>query len=137
MKKKNLKNIFAIVLSLAVLTPVVSFALLTGTAGLLKSIGGLMNPIISIMVGLAIIYFFWGMGQFILHAGEPEAREEGRQKMIWGVVAIAVMVSIYGIVGFLGGIFGISTGNSSGNGGGNPPCALGDLNCGDGSGNGY
>ena len=111
-----MKKYYTIVIALAVITPAVSFALLSGTASLLTAIGGLMNPIIAGLVGLGVVYFFWGMGQFILHAGDPKAIEEGRSKMIWGVVAIFVMVSIYGIISFLGEATGIKT-NSNMNGG--------------------
>ena len=107
-----MKKFYTTFLSLAVLTPVISFAaaMLTGTASFLTSVKGLMNPIIAIMSGLAVVYFFWGMGQFILHAGDPKAVEEGRSKMIWGVVAIFVIFCIFGIVNWLGAQLGVSTG---------------------------
>jgi hypothetical protein len=131
-----MKKIYTIILSFCILTPVVSFALLQGTASFLTAVKGLMNPIIAIMSGLAVIYFFWGMGQFILHAGDPKAVEEGRSKMIWGVVAIFVIFCIFGIINWLGGQIGITPTGTGSTGGNGSPCALGDLNCGDGTGNG-
>ena len=51
--------------------------------------------------------FFWGMALFVLHAGEEEKREEGKKKMLWGIIAITIMFAIWGIVKFLQvGIFG-------------------------------
>jgi hypothetical protein len=124
------KNIYTIIFSTIFMAPAVSFAMLSGTAGLLTAIQGLINPVISIIVGLGVVYFFWGMGQFILRAGEDKAREEGRQKMIWGIVAIFVMVSISGIIAFLGDATGIkTTGSSGGSGYSGSGCDLASGNC--------
>jgi hypothetical protein len=62
--------------------------------------------------GLAFLYFFWGMGQFVLKAGDEKARTEGKQKMVWSVVALFVMVSIYGIILFIRTTFGIDAGTN-------------------------
>jgi len=116
-----MKRIYTIIISLAVLTPTTSFDMLTGTAGFLTGVRGLMNPLMYIFFGLAVLYFFWGMGQFILQAGDPKAVEEGKSKMIWGVVALFVMFSIFGIISFIGSATGISP-NSGASG---APCTLG------------
>ncbi len=110
-----MKKIYTILLSLAISTPVVSFALLKGTTDFLKGVRDIMNLIIPIMAGVAVIYFFWGVGQFILQAGDPKAREEGKQQMLWGVIALFVIFSIFGIISFIGNATGISQ-NGSGNG---------------------
>jgi prepilin signal peptidase PulO-like enzyme (type II secretory pathway) len=129
-----MKKIYALIISLAVITPIVSFALLQGTVELLKSVRSIMNMIIPIMAGLAVVYFFWGMGQFILHSGDPKTHEDGKQQMIWGVIALFVIFSIFGIVSFISDATGIQTSGTRGSG--STTCALGDLNCGDGTGNG-
>lgn len=113
-----MKKIYILLLSLTIVTPVVSFALLTGTVQLLKSVKDIMNMIIPIMAGVAVIYFFYGMGQFILHAGEEKVREEGKQQMIWGVVALFIIFSIMGIVNFIGSATGITPGSGT-------PCTVG------------
>lgn len=97
-----------ILLTFFALTPVVSFAALNGVKGLLGEIGGILNKIIPIVFGIALIYFFWGVGQFILHdAGNDKTREDGKKKIIWGVVALFVFISIYGILSLLGNLVGI------------------------------
>jgi hypothetical protein len=50
---------------------------------------------------LAILFFFYGLALYILKAGDPEAAAEGKSIMIWGILALFVMTSIYGIIGFL------------------------------------
>jgi prepilin signal peptidase PulO-like enzyme (type II secretory pathway) len=114
-----MKKIYTLLLSLCIVTPVVSFALLTGTVALLKSVKDIMNLIIPIMAGVAVVYFFYGMGQFILHSGDPKTHEAGRQQMIYGIIALFIIFSIMGIVNFIGSATGITpggTGSPSGNG---------------------
>lgn len=89
-------------------SPAVSFAALDGIRGLLIAFGGILNQLIRITFGLALVFFFWGLAQFILReSGEPKAREEGKKKMLWGIIAIFVMVSIYGILNLISGTLGI------------------------------
>ncbi len=108
--KKN--NSILIILSLVILIlPHIVFAQMFPTIKLmLVTLGTYVNIIIRILFGLAIIYFFYGMGQFILHAGNEKIREEGKQKMIWGVIALFVMFSIFGIIQWIGVLFGIQAG---------------------------
>lgn len=67
-----------------------------------------VRALIPIMFGLAIVYFFWGLIQYIKSAGDPVAAGKGKSIMIYGAIAIAVMLSIYGIAFWLQGLFGIS-----------------------------
>jgi hypothetical protein len=68
------------------------------------------NSLIPLMFALAVVYFIWGVIQFvILGAGEEAKRTQGRQHMIWGVIALAVMLGVWALVGILGGTFGIDT----------------------------
>ncbi len=106
-----MNKIQKILIVLGALLPVTTFAALDGLKTLLTSFGGLLNQVITLVFALAVLYFFWGIGQFVLHAGDQKARDEGKKKIIWGVIALFVMVSIWGIIAFIGGIFGIDTSN--------------------------
>ncbi len=107
--KTNLKNntLKYVLLMLFYVFPAVSSAQLGGVKGLLTQFKSILNLLIPIIFGLSLVYFFWGTSQFILNAGDAKTREEGKQKMIWGVIALFVMVSIYGILAFVGSLVGI------------------------------
>ena len=60
-----------------------------------------MGLLIPITVGAALVYFLYGLAQFILVSGDEKKLAEGKQKMVWGVIALFIMVSIWGIIGFL------------------------------------
>ena len=75
---------------------------MTNIKGLIEAVGGLINPLIAILVGLALLAFFWGLAKFIFRAGgDTEAVEEGKRLMIWGLIALFIMVSVWGIIGFI------------------------------------
>ena len=105
--KKN--TLLYVILTFIYSAPVITFAFDPGVKGFLVAFRALINPTITVVVGLAIVFFFWGLAQFILHSGDQKTHEEGKNKMLWGIIAIFVMVSIWGIVAWIGGVFGIST----------------------------
>src|SRR3989338_10005333 len=64
------------------------------------------KSVIPFLFALAVVMFIWGAVKFlIINAGEEKKREEGKQFMIWGIIALAVMISIWGLVGVLGDTF--------------------------------
>lgn len=78
----------------------------------LAQIQGIISTLLPIVVALALLFFFWGLAKFILAAGDESAKEEGKRIMIWGVVALFVMVSVWGLVYFLGNIVGVGQGQN-------------------------
>ncbi len=91
---------------------IVAFAPLLAFAQTLGSIadifGNLVAVITPIIVALALLFFFWGLAKYILNAGDETAKAEGRNIMIWGIIALFVMVSVWGLVQVLNNTFGVS-----------------------------
>ena len=56
-----------------------------------------VSSLTRIVMILATVFFFWGMALFILHA-EEEDKEEDKKKMLWGIITLAVMFGIWGII---------------------------------------
>ena len=70
----------------------------------------LIEMLIPIMAGLALLVFFWGLAKFIMNvSGDEKAVSEGKDLMIWGVIALFLMVSIWGIIAFLSGELGFGS----------------------------
>ncbi len=65
------------------------------------------SAIIPFIFSLAFVMFLWGMTQFLMNSEEEAKREKGRQFMIWGIIALTVMVSVWGLVKVLGGTFNV------------------------------
>ncbi len=62
----------------------------------------LINLVIPLIASLSLLVFFWGLAKFIMNvSGDAKAVQEGKNLMIWGTIAIFVMVSVWGILRFL------------------------------------
>ncbi len=68
-------------------------------AGLVDSFTDLINGLVGLLVGVAMIIFLWGIVKYIYQSASPKARGYGRDMMVWGLVAMFVMVSVWGILG--------------------------------------
>ena len=102
-----MKKLIAIVATLG--APALAFAQgLTNIQTLVTSIGNIVELLIPIAFAAALLFFFWGLAQYVLAAGSDEAKAQGKNMMIWGVVALFVMASVWGIVAFIGSALDIS-----------------------------
>lgn len=75
---------------------------------LLRSVGRLIDIALPIVVAVGLLAFFWGLVKYIF----TEAKEAGTKLMIWGLVALFVMVSVWGLVRFIGNALGIQQNES-------------------------
>ncbi len=72
----------------------------------MTAFGNLVNPIvdnivfpaIQLLFGVAVLYFVWGVLQFVLHGSDESAREKGKLTMLWGTIGMFIMVSAWGII---------------------------------------
>jgi uncharacterized membrane protein len=93
--------------------PIFAFAQeLVNVTRLAQSIGGVIKILIPIVAALALLYFFWGLGKFILNAGDEEKRKEGKSIMIWGIVALFIITSVWGLTDFIGSALNIEEAGS-------------------------
>lgn len=67
----------------------------------------IINPLIWVGFGWAVIIFFWGLYEFIRNTDSDEGREKGKLNIFYGIIGILIMVSVYGIINFLLVSFGI------------------------------
>ncbi len=65
--------------------------------------------IIPFLFTLATAGFIWGIVQYFLNPDNEEKRKKGKTYMIWGIISLFVMVSVWGLVGVLSNTFGIKT----------------------------
>lgn len=61
-------------------------------------ITNIVNPVIYLMVGLAVMYFLFGVFNFVRNADKSDKRVEGANHILWGVIGIAIMFSVFAIV---------------------------------------
>lgn len=71
-----------------------------------KILENIVNPVISLLIGLAVIYFLWGVFEFIRNADSSEERKKGGLNMLWGAIGLFIMVTAYGIINLILGTMG-------------------------------
>ena len=83
----------------------------TGYAvSLLQQIETIIGYVVPILFSLAFIIFIIGVIRYVI-AGSAEAKEGAQKVMIYGIIGLAVMASVWGIVKVLQNVFDV--GNSS------------------------
>lgn len=75
---------------------------------ILGHIRNFVDLVIPILIGIALIFFFYGLIQYVRH---PE-HAEGRKQMIAGIAALFVMVSVWGIVRLAQNILNVDNNDS-------------------------
>ena len=94
------------------LLPVVSFAqesaapAATGGGGgktatqILDEVARLIELVIPILIGLALLIFIWGVFKYFI-SNNAKDKKDGMTFIIWGLISLFVMVSIWGMVRLL------------------------------------
>jgi FtsH-binding integral membrane protein len=67
------------------------------------------TSVIPLLFILAIASFVWGVVQYVINSDEEAKKAKGRNFMIWGIIALVVMTSIWGLVQIFGNTFKINT----------------------------
>lgn len=71
-----------------------------------KIIQNIANPAIKLMLAIAVMVFLYGVVEFILGADNEEKRNVGKQHIIWGLIGLFIMVSVFGIMRILLNLWG-------------------------------
>jgi hypothetical protein len=66
----------------------------------------LLNTAIPVILALGIVYFVWGVVQYVIRDDE-EAKKKGKNRMIWGIIGLAVITALWGLVNILVDTFGL------------------------------
>ena len=57
-----------------------------------------VNVVMPLLAGIAVVFFFIGLIRFIYKAGDAKGRKTGRDAIVWGLVGIFVIFSLWGII---------------------------------------
>lgn len=68
----------------------------------------LIKTIVPFLFSLATVAFIWGVIQYYLNPENEEKRKKGKSFIIGGLIALFVMLSMWGLVAVLTGTFELS-----------------------------
>ncbi len=65
-------------------------------------------PLIFLLGGIALLVFVYGGVVYIMNAASEQAREQGKNSLIYGIIGLVIMSSAYVILGLAAGTFGLN-----------------------------
>lgn len=85
-------------------TPLLAFAASGFT--IINVIANLLNFILPVLIALAVVYFIWGVLQYMI-SKEEEQKKASRSKIINGLIALFVIIAFWGIIRLITTTFGV------------------------------
>ncbi|MBI5456196.1 hypothetical protein HY969_00470 [Candidatus Kaiserbacteria bacterium] len=61
----------------------------------------ILQPTIYLILTAGLLVFIYGLVQFIWHVREGTDHKEGLNHMLWGIIGMFIMVSVYGIISLI------------------------------------
>lgn len=67
----------------------------------------IINPLIRVMFALAFAIFIWGIIQYVLKKDSVNEKERGRMHIMWGLIGLTIMTSVFFIIKIITKTLGI------------------------------
>lgn len=104
-----MKNILKALFFLVFLSPFVAKAqtdAISIATTILGQIKGVVSLALPIVFSLAILAFFWGIAKYVF-SQSSESKMEGKGVLVWSLIALFVMTSLFGIISLAQDTFGV------------------------------
>ena len=89
----------------------IAYAASTSFNGFLYNVESMIiDPLIKLLFALAIVFFLYGVFEFLSNQDNDEKKTTGKSHMLWGIVGITIMMGVWTILGILLNTMGISKG---------------------------
>ena len=103
----KMKKLIALAVLLA---PLSVFAQqITDANSLTNKITNIGNTIVVLLISFAVIWIIISVVRYLIAGGDNEKRKEGGFRILWGVVGLFVILSIWGLVAILKNTFDTGT----------------------------
>lgn len=64
-------------------------------------------PLITLLMGVALVVFLFGAFEYVQGADNPEARQKGQRHLLFGIIGLFVMVAAFTILSIAANTFGV------------------------------
>lgn len=85
--------------------PMMAFAVTI--SDVITNITQIINTLVPLVIAIGVLLFLIGVVNYIRAGDDEEKRKNSRNMMIYGIIGLFVMVSIWGLVALLNNTFGI------------------------------
>lgn len=71
----------------------------------------IIDPAILVVFAAGFLLFIYGLVEFLVAINQGGDTTEGKNHMVWGIVGMLIMISVYGIIALLDNTFGLDIAN--------------------------
>lgn len=82
---------------------------ITTLGGFLDLVNDILNATVPFLIGLGVFVIIYGVFGYITHSADEEKRAEARQFVLWGIIGVFIMLSIWGLISVLTNTFFLDT----------------------------
>jgi len=75
-----------------------------------KLVDVIVNPAIYVVFSLGLLIFVFGVVEFLQELSKGGDTKKGKSHMLWGIIGMFIMVSVFGILHLLNSTFGFGLG---------------------------
>ena len=100
-----MKKIIAIIAFAAPSIAMAQTSAVTDVNSLSAKLLGIGNTVTYILVAFAVIYIVWNVIHYLIMGSGEEGRSKSAMNILWGIVGLFVIVSIWGLVTILTNTF--------------------------------
>jgi len=68
----------------------------------------IIDPIIVFLFALAVVYFLYGLVEYLLNPDSEEVHKKSKSHMMWGIIGMFIMFSVFGIIKIITNTLGVS-----------------------------
>lgn len=83
----------------------------SGIEGAIDSISGIVDAIIPLLIGIALVMFLYGVVMYVVRSGADD-KAKAINYIIYGIIGLFVMVSVWGLVNLVQDTLDIDAGNT-------------------------
>jgi uncharacterized membrane protein YedE/YeeE len=74
-----------------------------GFSGFVDQLLSYVNGIIGLLISIGAVVFLWGLLSYVSAGDDTTKRNKGRDVIIWGIIGLAVMIGMWGLVNIVAG----------------------------------
>lgn len=60
-----------------------------------------INPIIVLIFAVSLVYFVYGLVQYLVNPDNEEIRKSSKNRMLYGIIGLFIMTAVFGIMNII------------------------------------
>jgi uncharacterized membrane protein YfcA len=61
----------------------------------------ILNPLVALLFAAAVVYFIFGVIQYIANADNEQERRKGKRHLLYSIIGLTIMAGVWGIIGII------------------------------------